>query len=238
MELKYTGIILNKKDIGEADRIYTIYTLETGKIQAKAVGVKKPGAKLAGALENFTLADITIAKKRGMGKITGSIIENSFSNVKNNLEAVSGVFRAERIFDRMIGMEEKDEKAFCLLLNYLEAMEKSAGCGRENIFLLSEGFIFKLLDLLGYKIEANICVHCGSKFENGENYFSAEQGGIICKKCASGLNNLIKINVNSIKLIRIFFANNLKSLLKLKIGKNEIKDLELISKVFLDWIAK
>ena len=33
MEYKYTGIILNKRDVGETDRIYSIYTLEGGKIR-------------------------------------------------------------------------------------------------------------------------------------------------------------------------------------------------------------
>lgn len=237
MDYKYTGIILGKRDIGEADRIYSIFTLEAGKIQAKAVGVRKPGAKLAGALENFTLADISVAKKQGMGKITGSIIEDNFSNLRGNLDALVLVFEAVKIFDQLVGLEEKDKNFFYLLLEYLKTIDKIAGNSREKLSLINVGFIFKLLDLLGYKIEANKCVHCGSKLNVSGNFFSAEQGGIVCKVCASKLQNNLKVSSNAIKLIRIFFANNLKSLAKLKAGENDVRELKLVSQTFLNWIG-
>lgn len=237
MDYKYTGIILGKRDIGEADRIYSIYTLEAGKIQAKAIGVRKPGAKLAGALENFTLADISVVKKQGMGKITGSITENNFSGLKGNFDALALVFEAVKIFDQLVGLEEKDKKFFNLLLEYLETVDNAASDDQEKLLLINAGFIFKLLNLLGYKIEVNNCVHCGSKLNVSENFFNAEQGGIACKTCASKLQNNLKVSPNAIKLVRIFFANNLKSLAKLKVGKNEVRELNLISQAFLDWIG-
>ena len=60
MEYKYTSIILDKKDVGETDRIYSFYTLEGGKIQSLAKGVRKSGAKLAGSLENFLFAGVIV----------------------------------------------------------------------------------------------------------------------------------------------------------------------------------
>lgn len=244
MELKYTGIVLGKYDIGEADRIYSIYTREAGKIKAKAIGVRKSQSKLAGFLENFTLADITVAKKQGIGKITGSIMENNFTNLRKNLDALSGVFETLEIFDRLIGMEEKDGKIFNLLLEYLETMDEMVQSEKAEI--ISQGFIFQLLNLLGYKIEASVCAYCSSPLSERENFFSAKQGGTVCGRCAhatiSGqggeFKDLIKISNNVIKLIRIFFVNKLKSLPKLTVGKNEARELELISRLFLDWIIK
>lgn len=238
MENKFTGIILGKFDVGEADRLYTIYSREIGKIRAKAVGVRKPGAKLAASLENFTLSDITVVKKQGIGKITGSIVENSFPNIRNNLESLFAVFETLKIFDRLISQEEKDEKVFDLLLEFLETLDKIKKGEKEKIEILSQGFIFKLLDLLGYKIEANICASCAAKLSGEDNYFSAPHGGIVCNNCARGSEGVFRTGVNTIKLIRIFFSNNPRSFLKIKTGEKEIRELKVISKIFLDWLGK
>lgn len=236
MERKYAGVILAKKDIGEADRLYAIYTQEAGKIQAKAVGVRKQNAKLAGSLENFTLADITIVKKNGTGKITSSVIENNFSNIRNNLDVITSVFEAVGIFNDLVKDGEKDEKIFNLLKDYLGTA--NATSGKDKIEIISLGFIFQLFALSGYKIEVGRCANCGAELKSASNFFSAEQGGIVCQNCASGLKNVLSASVNAIKLARLFLANSLKSLAKIKADEKEIGELKLISKIFLDWISK
>lgn len=243
MELKYTAIVLGKKDIGETDRLYTAYTLEAGKIQAVAQGVKKPQAKLAGQLENFTLADLAVAKRKGTGRITGSIAENNFCHMRNDFEALSSVFEALRILNRLTVFENKDANVFNLAVAYLQAMDKTAEKEnlpdkKEKIGLLTVGFIFKLLDALGYKIEASFCVECGNKLSDRENYFSLNQGGILCGNCSSREKNLLKISNNAIKIIRIFFQNGIGSVVKVKAEKGDINNLKIILKEFVRWIEK
>lgn len=236
MELKYIGIILSKKNVGEADRIYTIYTREAGKIQAKAAGVRKQNAKLAGALENFTLADITVVKKNGTGKITSSIVENNFPNIKSNLDTITSVFETIGIFNELVKAGEGDEKIFNLLKDYLEVA--NAVSSKDKIKIISLGFVFQLFDLSGYKIEVGRCANCRAELKSAPNFFSAEQGGIICQNCASSSKNILPTSVNAIKLARLFLANNLKLLAKLKAGEKEIRELKLVSRTFLDWIAE
>ncbi|GBE16629.1 DNA repair protein RecO [bacterium BMS3Abin15] len=189
MERKYTGIILSKYDTGEADRIYTAYTLEMGKIKSIAQGVRKPQAKLAGHLENFVLADLTVIKKRGTGRITGSIVENNFNNLRNNLEALEYALKASDIFNNLVGMEERDEKIFNLLKQFLETLDKVSKDKKDNGEVLFYGFVFKLLEFLGYKLEVGACVNCTSPLSSEGNYFSAEKGGVVCKNCSPKIRN-------------------------------------------------
>jgi DNA repair protein RecO (recombination protein O) len=238
MEYKFTGIVLGKYNVGEADRIYTIYTLEKGKIKALAKGVRKSQARLAGNLENFSLVDLAIAKGKGTGKITGSIVENNFRNLRNNLEALGNVFEAVKILDKLTGLEEKDADIFNLLESYLKTADEASLEKEEKISLITRGFILKLLDCLGYKIEAKACVKCSSAFPKNGNYFSAEKGGIVCTACSKEAGNKIAVSDNTIKIIRIFFQNKLKSLLKLKVTRKEIDNLKMITNDFIQWIAK
>lgn len=240
MEYKYTGIILNKKDIGETDRIYNIYTLEQGKISAIARGVRKPRAKLAGHLENFYLVDVTIMKNRGMGNIASSIVENNFKDLKNNFDSLEKVFKTIKILNRLINEQEKDVRVFSLFLAYLETLnEASQNYEIDEIGknLITQGFIFKLLDALGYKLETSRCVKCEARLSKERNYFDYSRGGVICHQCALQSSSVLPISNNSIKVMRIFFKNNINNLIKLKINKRESLELGHISDTFIKWIC-
>lgn len=238
MEYKYTGIILNKKDIGETDRIYSFYTLEQGKISAIARGVRKSRSKLAGHLENFYLIDLTVMKNRGLGNIASSIVENSFKNLRNDLDSLERVFKVTKTLNRLINDQEKDANVFFLFLDYLDSLDNISGKSDEvQKNLITQGFIFKFLDLLGYKIELNRCVKCEKKLSHGRNFFDYSYGGAICEQCAIGSSNVLPISNNSIKIIRIFFQNKIKNLSKLKISPRESRELEHISRTFIKWIC-
>jgi len=150
MEYKYNGIILGKRDLGETDRMYIIYTLEAGKIWAVGKGTRKPAARLAGSLESLTESEIFISKNRGRGNITGAIATNCFPSLKSNFSFLESAFRAIGILEKLITDQEKDERIYVLLSGYLKMMNKAAGEGdEEKKDILTAGLIFKLLDFSG-----------------------------------------------------------------------------------------
>jgi DNA repair protein RecO (recombination protein O) len=239
MDYKYTGIILDKKDVGETDRLYSIYTLEKGKIRALAKGVRKGSAKLAGNLENFTLADLSVVKNQGTGKITASIVENNFSRLKNNFPALSQAFENSKILGQLAQFEEGDGPTFILLKEYLETLDELAEKEGDKIEIVSLGFIFKLLNNFGYGLEVGRCVICSSGLqEKKENYFSAQSGGIICADCLTEGEKVSRIGNSAIKIIRLFFQNRIGALTKLKAQAKDIRELKFIAQEFLRWIGK
>jgi len=242
MEYKYTAIILNKIDIGETDRLYAFYTLEKGKMTAVARGVRKSQSKLAGKLENFYLIDLTVMKSRGMGNISSSIVERNFIHLHNNFDILEKVFGSIKIFNRLLKDEEKDLGVFKLLLEYLEVMNnlaknKNIEKSVEKSNLIEQGFTFKFLELLGYKIESNKCIESGKNLSEKNNFFNYSQGGMVCNKYASGMKNTMAVSNNSIKIIRIFFQNNLGALSRLAVNKKDINEIRRMSKSFIAWIC-
>jgi DNA repair protein RecO (recombination protein O) len=237
MEYKYTGIILSKRDVGETDRICTIYTLEGGKIRSIAKGVRKAHAKLASVLENITLADITIVRTRGLGKITGSISENNFTALKGNYSAVLETFSALGLFDKLIDFENPDPKVFHLLKDYLLTVEAcSAQADNDKHALLKLGFTVKLLHELGYTIEVNSCVVCRKSLSKDAIVFSAQQGGTLCADCAKENSaDTIFIQANAIKMIRLFLQNKMNTLVKIKANREDCDSACLAVNEFLKW---
>jgi DNA repair protein RecO (recombination protein O) len=239
MDFKYQGIILSKKDIGETDRIYAILTLESGKIRVLAKSARRTNAKLAGSLEPVTYSEIFVAKSKGLGKITGALTINNFSKIKSDLESLEQAAYVFKILEKMVPEQEKDEKVFNLMLDYLSVLEKlneKETNGKKEI--LTAGLLFKLLGELGYRIEAEKCLSCGKKLKPESNYFSPTRGGILCANCASAAKEKIKITSDSIKFIRIFLENKIANLTKLHSSKEGLRNLKAVIEEFLSWIVK
>lgn len=242
MEYKYTGIILHKRDVGETDRLYTIYTLEAGKILALAKGVRKPQAKLAGLLENFTLADITVMRTHGTGKITSSIVENSYHGIKQNLDLLLAVFQSVHMVNRMVDLQHCDQAVFELLNEYLESVDVLGRSDmadtalQEKIAVVNVGFSVKLLNALGYTLSVHTCCACGGVLSPADTFFSAQHGGILCGTCRMGAYNVLTINVNTIKMLRLFFQNKISSFAKLKIAPRETALANTAVQAFVQWV--
>ena len=252
MEYKYTGIILNKRDVGETDRIYTIFTLEGGKVRSVAKGVRKSQAKLAASLENVTLADITIVRTRGLGKITGSIIENNFAALKRDCDALLETFSGLSVFEKLVDFESPDVQVFLLLKNYLEAVDFCAASAlTRGLSLVPErmvlesfnkhtlirlGFIVKLLDALGYAIEVNFCVVCGKNLSENFLSFSSQHGGVLCEHCGQDNSSCaLPVRANAIKMLRLFLKNNIQALTKIKATQEDCDSVRLVVDDFLRW---
>ncbi len=239
MEYRYTAIVLSKKEVGETDRLYTLYTREQGKIRVMAKGVRKPEAKLASQLESFTVVSLIINKTKGIGKITSAVVEEMFASLRGDYEALLSVSQNMSILERFVDMDESDEELYDLMTQYLEEGERLVNEGqKERMRLLSQVFLFQLFSHLGYHIEAETSVHSGQRLVQGErHFFSPRAGGVITEAEASELKESFYIQENTIKLMRLFATNRLGACLKLKLSDSDLRELEMVTRRFADWIA-
>jgi DNA repair protein RecO (recombination protein O) len=238
MEYRLTAIVLGKREVGETDRLYTFYSREMGKVRAKAIGVRKPTAKLAGQLETLSLVGFTLVRNRGMGRVSGAIAEEVFSNIRADYDTLRITLDTLSVFDRLVGLDEPDGRIFDALLEYLTLLDKVAARGEEGkAVLLSEAFLVRLLDTLGYRIEADACAVSGGRFESGSRcFFSPEAGGIVAEKHAG--RYAVAISENAVKLIRLFLGNRLPSMLRVRVGEQDVAELSRVRKLFIDRVVR
>ena len=58
------AVVLRRQDLGEADRLLTVYSLDRGKLKVVAKGVRRPTSRKAGHLEPFTRVKLLLARGR------------------------------------------------------------------------------------------------------------------------------------------------------------------------------
>lgn len=84
-DLRTRAIVLRRTNYGESDRILNLIT-ETGKTAVLARGVRKEKSRLAGSIELFSIADITIHQGRSsLGVLTSAKMLRFFSQLLNDL---------------------------------------------------------------------------------------------------------------------------------------------------------
>ena len=238
MELRYNAIVLRKKEVGETDRLYTLYTESAGKLQLVAKGVRKPEAKLAGQLETLMQGLVIVVKGRGAGKIAGAVAEKSFLYLRSDFETLKRVLEAVSIFERLVGWEERDLLLFALLGTYLDVVNDLAKEKKtEKVLLVTEGFLFQLFAHLGYEIETGACVVSGKKLAQGEkHFFSPSAGGMLHHEHAHHTHGALPISESVIKLIRLFLHNKLEVLPKVTIPDQDLREARQVATRFFQWI--
>lgn len=238
MEIRYNAIILRKKEVGETDRLYTLYTETAGKVSLVAKGVRKSEAKLAGQLETLMQGLVIVVKGRGTGRIAGAVAEKNFLSLRTDGDILKRVLETINIFEHLVGWDEPDQALFQLLGEYLTLTDDLAKDGKkEKIFLLTEGFLVQLFAHLGYTIETGQCAVSGEKVRSGERYFfSPSAGGILAEKYTHTTEGAFPVSENTIKLIRLFLCNRLDTFSRVKVTEGGLREVNLVVMRFFQWI--
>ncbi len=110
------GIILSRTDFGEADRIITFLTTDHGKVKAIAKGVRKAKAKLAGSIELFSVADITlILGRRDIDTLISARLVKHYGNIVKDAKRTNPAYELIRLINK--NTEEKPEPSYFELLD-------------------------------------------------------------------------------------------------------------------------
>ena len=142
---KTTGFIIKRRNIGEADKILTLFTKDFGKMSAKAKGIRKITSKRSSSLDLLTLSSISFYKGPGMPLITEVQPVESFSAVKKNLERVYTAYHICELIDGLCAEDQENERIYTLM----ESTLRRLGSEKRLKDLINE-FEIELLTDLGF----------------------------------------------------------------------------------------
>ena len=146
MLYKTQGIIIKKSNLGETDRLLTVYTENFGKILVKAKAVRKNQAKLKGHLEPFFLSYLMFARGKNLDIVTNAETIENFYLLRQSLSALAAAYYLAELVDRLIAGPEKDGDIWSLLLSSFEKLNQK----NPDIKIIIREFENSLLKFLGY----------------------------------------------------------------------------------------
>ena len=191
------AVVLKRMDLGEADRIVTLYSRDHGKIRAVAKGVRKSTSRSSGHLEPFTQSDVLFAVGRELDVVSQAETLTSFRAVRENLDLIASAYYVAEVVDRMTEDKLENHEVYDALLDALTGLEEQS-----NTRLVLVAFLIRALHAFGFRPELQECVGCRDELQPGRNYFSAFLGGALCPRCGPSQPSARPIETDVLKLLR------------------------------------
>ena len=116
LRYKTQGIIIKKDDWKETDRFFTVYTKDFGRIRVLGRGIRKVSSKLKLGMEVFNYFDIEFIQRKTHKVLIGAVLIDRFEKIRKDSKKTIAAYKILRIFDDLVQEQEKDEKAWALLL--------------------------------------------------------------------------------------------------------------------------
>ena len=141
---KTEGIILKRKNFGEADRILTVFTLLKGKISIIAKGVRRVTSRRSGNVELLNRVSMYLYQAKGMPVLTEAESLQNFEKLKQDLTLSAVAFHIIELVDKLLAENQEDRILYFNLSEVLKRLERNP---RQ---ILIRAFEVKILSHLGF----------------------------------------------------------------------------------------
>lgn len=220
------AIILSRKNWGEADRLISSFSYESGKVKFVARGSRKLKSKMAGHIEPFSCGKFFLASGKSFDILAGAEATSPNHKLIDNLNLYKDACYLCELVDLTQEENHTDKELFSLIKECLNILP---GLSDTNRKITLRFFEYKLLSRLGYKPNFFICKKCHKKLVEKEKY-AGDFEGVFCDSCAGTQKNISK---DTLKILRVIGEKPLSELLKIKNIDSYSNDLEVVISPFL-----
>ncbi len=171
---KTEGIVIRRANLGEADRVVTLFTRDHGKVSAVAKGARKPKSRFVGRLELFTHLRVLLAVGRTLDVVSQVEVIEPFASLRTDLTRLGYASLVAEAADRATPDREPLPEVFRLIRAALALISNGDG------EIAAMWFTGQLLMAIGYTPLLSQCVVC-SRHLPSASAFSHVLGGTLCE---------------------------------------------------------
>ncbi len=218
---KTLAIVLKKQNLGETDRILTIFSPSLGKKRVVVKAIRRPLSKMAGHLDTFMVSQIILTEKDELPTVTSAELIESFEHLRGDYQELQKAFSVSKIVERAIIEDVPQQAIFQIMLDALVRIDREESWPIIWLKLLSD-----LAKSLGLGLNNFHCSKCQEKICD-RAIWQDDQRTFICVKCAKHLETLT-IQANTVKLLQLLGRKSFDELRKLRFEDDVAKEAERI----------
>jgi DNA repair protein RecO (recombination protein O) len=195
---KEKAIVLRAFDLGDADRIVTLFTENRGLARAVAKGVRRTASKFGARLEPFTVLNAVLHEGRNLDTVVSVETIDSHAAIREDFaKYVFGEAMLEMI-EKSLQENQNIPRLFPALCISLDVLEGEV----IDLALLLAAFQLKVCALIGYHPHLDRCLYCGREIAGEKSWLDLGGGGIACTRCRPGGAELIPLSPDALGLMR------------------------------------
>lgn len=225
------AVVLRAENYRDNDKMLTLFTQESGRVEALARGCRKTGSSLSPAASPFVCAEVQLYSKQNHTTLTQCRLKDSFYEIREDMDSFACGSLLLSICEKCIVPESPERRLFALLVNCLYALKKKADPVDTALF-----FALRLLSVLGQQIELDSCAVCG---KGNLIKLDIAEGAAYCADCA-GIDKAGTLGAkasyygeNFIRLLRLMQHSPVKSIIDTGFGAERSLALLFIEGVLL-----
>jgi DNA repair protein RecO (recombination protein O) len=169
---------LRARNLGEADKIFTLFTRANGKVSAVGKGVRRPKSALGGRLELLSEATVTLHRGRNLDVIAQVQTLRSYWTQLVEPDALAAASLVAELVDLFCEPELALDEIYALLVGAAKAISTAPAPGT-----LIPRFQLRLLDALGLAPSSDVCIRCSAPLLAGGAWVDVDAGGLGCERC-------------------------------------------------------
>ena len=127
---KTEAIVLKQMNLGEVDRIVTLYTPSMGKVRAVVKSGRKMNSRLGGHVGTLTHCLLLISRGRNLDTITQSQTIGSFLAIRKDLVLTARAFYLIELLDSFTVERVENYQIFKQLIEALQNLDKVSNFSR------------------------------------------------------------------------------------------------------------
>ena len=232
------AFVLKRSPVRETSLLVTLFSRGSGKIKVLAKGVRREKNPLSANLEPFTrLTAVYYEKVRSDTHLASEMtVLDSNSYICSHLDRFSYASYLVELIDALFGIHDSHPEVFDLLGSSFVLLQSVPAVRIARVFEI------KLLEEAGLLPIFTHCILCGDvQRSNGSGaealpvFFSARQGGIVCRKCDRNEIGTIRISSGTVQSVLFFLKTTPEQAVKLCLSQQTERELESISQKFLQF---
>ena len=217
------GIVLGRRDLGDADRIVTLFTREFGRRRLVARGSRRPASHLAPSIELFNRVRILGVVGSSLDILSQVEELESHPRLRTDLAAFAAAGWSVELLDGLSEDNEPSLDAYDAVLTFLRGLDLSSD--PPELWLTALALI--LLQLHGYSPELGRCTTCGQPLQPGDHRFASAAGGVVCR-ADSREHESRPLSVAALKVLRYLAREGFHAASRLRVDADvraEVRDI-------------
>lgn len=191
---KTEGVVLRTRNLGEADKIITLFTEERGKVEAVAKGARRPRSRLLGPTQLFTQGRYLLFQRKSLDTMSQGDIVRSFRPLREDLRRMAHASYVSELVDRTTELNDPHPRLFFVLLATMDRLAEG-----QHLSLTTRYFELQLMHELGFRPHLSGCVRCGAP---EARWFSIELGGLLCEGCRAADPGAERLDNETVEVMR------------------------------------
>lgn len=152
--IKVEGIILKRRNLGEADRILTVFSHQRGKISVLAKGVRRITSRRSGNVELLNRVLMYLHQGKSFWILTEATSLDTYQKLKEDLTLSTYAFHIIELVDKLSAENQESRALYEHLVNILQRLSQNP---RQ---IQIRAFEAKILSLMGFaNFEESLDLH-------------------------------------------------------------------------------